>query len=122
MKIGTAFLWQQRLGAANQDDAGGVDIRRWKKAAGGDLKRIARFKVELDEQGQEAVIVVIGAGHQAAGDFKLEGGDDALRGTFALGEFDENGGGDGIGEVGDEFPIAPIVGLAFEEFEGVVVE
>lgn len=122
MKIAAQGFRQERLGAAHEHDAGGVHIRLREETAGGNFKGLAWLEIELNEEREQAVVVIAGLGHESAGDFQLQRGDEALRGSRAGGEFNEDGRGDGIWEVGDKFPLAPIALLAPEIFEGVVVE
>ena len=46
----------------------------------------------------------------------------AARGIRGFRQFHQDGRGNGIGEVGDEFPIGPVARFTHEIGEGVVVE
>ena len=76
---------------------------------------------QLQEQAENSVVGAAGLGRGPRGDFALQSGHQALRRGFGLGQFHQDGGANGIGQIGDEFPTGPGA-VGFQVGEGVVVE
>ena len=66
-------------------------------------------------------MVIVRRRHEPLRDFKLERDDNHFRRAAAGGKFHQNRRGDGVGQIGNELPIAPVARLALQKFQRVVV-
>ena len=117
------FRREWLVGPAAELDAGGIDIGRREKGAGGDFEAVARLVAELDEERELAVVLGIGGSLNALDHFELERGDEAFGTLGSEGEFHQHGRTDRVGEIGDEFPGGPIAILLLAKIiQGIRVE
>lgn len=88
-------------------DNGGVHLRGGVKRAGGDVGDDGGLTIDLDAEGEEAHLRVgfvraVGGGADTFGDFALDGEDDPGGRVAAFEQVADDGGGDVVGDVGDD--------------------
>ena len=112
---------EQRRIPADENDASRIDFGRRIKTRGRYFESGMDRVSELQEEGQDSVIVIIGFGSDAAGDFPLQSSNDAGRSFFGLGEFDEDGRCHRVGKVGNDFPGGEVRASVAEKVQGIFV-
>lgn len=119
---GGKFGGDEGFGKAIEPKTGGGDVGRWKEAGSRNAKAGACGVGAGDEQGEDTVVAGARLSAESIHDFGLQGDGDRFRGIGELSQFDQDGGADGVREIGDDGPSGGIRLNAGDPGEGVVVE
>ena len=78
------------FGLEGPAEDGGVDLGRWRKGMGRQGEELFDGAVDLDGDGQEAVVAGAGLGGDAVGDFALDHEDGAVDGLLVGDEMEQD--------------------------------